>query len=61
VRLALITPGAGRSLGNMIGASARKRAQSTRERADFLIMSLAEPGRCGIRTRIVDQGETVTK
>jgi len=56
VRLALITPGAGRSLGNMIGASARKRAQSTRERADFLIMSLSGPGRL-----ISDQGEMVAR
>jgi len=44
VRLA---PGMDCSPGSMIGASARKRAQSTRERADFPIMSLPEPGAAG--------------
>jgi len=45
----------------MIGESARERANSARERADFLIMSRAEPGRYGMCTRIVDQGEKVAR
>jgi len=38
----------------MIVASARKRAKSTRERADFLIMSLPEPGARRHAHRILD-------
>jgi len=59
VRLALITPGTARSPGSMIVASARKRAQSTRERADFLIMSPRGAWALRDAHRIVDQGEMV--